>query len=75
MTKAAGYGRMEYSVGRIPGQLKIDPDAGGQGQQRKRQRPAGKDAVDAGDSVAISAEARRRAHEDDGNEPEEQPAP
>ena len=50
---------MSYIVGRIPGELRIDPDAGGQGRQRTRERPVHK--ADAKDSVSISEEARSRS--------------
>lgn len=58
---------MDYVVGRIPGNMNIDPDAGGQGHQRKRERPAQKAEED---SVSISDEARRRVNDgDDGAGP------
>jgi len=50
---------MSYIVGRIPGELRIDPDAGGQGRQRKREKPAHK--APGKDSVSISEEARNRS--------------
>ena len=50
---------MSYIVGRIPGEMRIDPDAGGQERQRKRERPAQK--TGARDSVSISEEARTRS--------------
>ena len=59
---------MDYMVGRIPGNMKIDPDAGGQGHQRKRERTSQKARED---SVSISDEARRRVTEGD----DEWPAP
>lgn len=49
---------MSYSIGRIPGQVRIDPDAGGQEHQRKREKPAQK--AGGRDSVSISDEARNR---------------
>jgi hypothetical protein len=52
-------GEMSYSIDRIPGELRIDPDAGGQERQRKRERPQHK--ADARDSVSISDEARMRS--------------
>jgi hypothetical protein len=58
---------MSYIVGRIPGEMRIDPDAGGQERQRKRERPAHK--TGARDSVSISEEARTRSvSERDGQE-------
>lgn len=57
---------MSYSVGRIPGDLRIDPDAGGQERQRKRERPAQKTAGK--DSVSISDEARTRSVSERSNE-------
>lgn len=62
---------MNYTVGRIPGNVRIDPDAGGEGRQRKREKPAQKN--DPGDSISISEEARRRSSEGDGTKPEEPP--
>ena len=68
---------MEYSVDKIPGQLRIDPEVGAhgqrQGKQHKRARQAGaKPEVE--DRIDISEEARwRSSHEDDG-EPELPPA-
>ena len=60
---------MSYSVDRIPGELRIDPDAGGQGHQRKRERPQQK--AGARDSVSISEEARTRSvSEQDAEEAE-----
>jgi hypothetical protein len=50
---------MNYSVDRIPGELRIDPDAGGRERQRKRERPQQK--AGARDSVSISEEARMRS--------------
>ena len=50
---------MSYIVGRIPGEVRIDPDAGGQGRQHKRERPEHK--TGARDSVSISKEARNRS--------------
>ena len=63
---------MNYIVGRIPGNVRVDPDAGGQGRQRKREKPEQK--ADTGDSVSISDEARRRSAEDDEAQPGEPPA-
>jgi hypothetical protein len=57
---------MSYSVGRIPGNMVIDPEAGGQGQQRKRERPAQR--AGGADSVSISEEARRRSAEEPSGE-------
>ena len=60
---------MSYIVGRIPGEMRIDPDAGGQERQRKRERPVQKQG--AKDSVSISKEARTRSDsERDAAEPE-----
>ena len=50
---------MSYSVERIPGEVRIDPDAGGQERQRKREKPAQK--AGGKDSVSISEEARTRS--------------
>jgi hypothetical protein len=50
---------MSYSVGRIPGEVRIDPDAGGEGRQRKREKPARR--AGGKDSVSISEEARTRS--------------
>jgi len=50
---------MSYIVDRIPGEVRIDPDAGGQERQRKRERPARK--AGGKDSVSISEEARTRS--------------
>ena len=50
---------MSYIVGRIPGELRIDPDAGGQERQRKREKPGHK--AGGKDSVSISEEARTRS--------------
>ena len=50
---------MSYSIGRIPGELRIDPDAGGQERQRKREKQAPKGGGK--DSVSISEEARTRS--------------
>ena len=62
---------MNYIVGRIPGNIRIDPDAGGQEHQRRREKPAQK--TETGDSVSISDEARRRSVQETGAEPEETP--
>ena len=70
-TKKAGGG-MVYIVDRIPGNVRIDPDAGGQERQRKREKPAHKN--DAGDSVSISEEAKRRSSQGEGPEPEDEPS-
>jgi hypothetical protein len=59
---------MNYIVGRIPDGLRGDPDAGGQGRQRKRERPARKGG--GSDSVSISDEARRRSVLEECDEPE-----
>ena len=52
-------GLMSFSVDRIPGQIRIDPDAGGQEHQRKREKQAKKGGGK--DSVSISDEARSRS--------------
>jgi hypothetical protein len=52
-------GEMSYSIDRIPGELRIDPDAGGRERQHKRERPQQK--AGARDSVSISEEARTRS--------------
>ena len=62
---------MNYIVDRIPGNVRIDPDAGGQDRQRKREKPAQRS--DAGDSVSISEEAKRRSSRDEGSEPGDAP--
>ena len=67
-------GMMSYSVGRIPGGIRIDPDAGGQERQRKRERPAQQGG--GRDSVSISEEARTRSiSAADDQEAEALPAP
>ncbi|QXE93113.1 hypothetical protein KP001_17990 [Geomonas subterranea] len=48
---------MGYSVDRISGGLRIDPDAGGQEHQRRRGKPAHK--PEPADSVSISDEAKK----------------
>lgn len=48
---------MSYIVDRISGSLRIDPDAGGQERQRKRDKPAQKS--EQADSVSISDEAKK----------------
>lgn len=58
---------MSYTVDRIPGGIRIDPDAGGQERQRKRERPAQKPGQT--DSVSISEEAKRRSSLGEGEEP------
>lgn len=50
---------MNYIVDRIPGNVRIDPDAGGRERRHKREKPARKG--EGGDSVSISDEARRRS--------------
>lgn len=50
---------MSYSVGRIPGEVRIDPDAGGQERQHKREKAPRK--AGGKDSVSISEEARTRS--------------
>jgi len=50
---------MNYIVDRIPGNVRIDPDAGSQERRRKREKPTQK--AGSGDSVSISDEARRRS--------------
>lgn len=62
---------MSYTVDRIPGSIRIDPDAWGQDRQRKREKPAQKSAH--GDSVSISEEAKRRSSL--GEEAEAEDAP
>jgi hypothetical protein len=62
---------MNFIVGRIPGEIRIDPDAGGQGRQRKRERSAHK--TETGDSVSISEEARRRSAQTGETDPEDPP--
>ncbi|GFO67286.1 hypothetical protein GMLC_08650 [Geomonas limicola] len=59
---------MSYSVDRIPGQLRIDPDAGGQERQRKREKPPEKKG--GRDSVSISDEARQRSASEKDADPE-----
>jgi len=59
---------MSYIVGRIPGDVKVDPDAGGQGRQRKRERPKQKGSKE--DNVSISDEAKRRSVSEEGAEAE-----
>lgn len=49
---------MEYTVDRIPGQLRIDPEAGGQERQKKREKQTPRPGKD---SVSISDEARNRS--------------
>lgn len=60
---------MDFNVDRIPGQLRIDPDAGGNGYQRRRERQEPK-RVGGADSVSISDEAKRRSSEGEGREAE-----
>jgi len=62
---------MSYSVDRIPGEVRIDPDAGGQERQRKREKPAHKAAGK--DSVSISEEAKTRSLSERDAEEAEQP--
>jgi hypothetical protein len=50
---------MSFIVGRIPGELHIDPDAGGRERQRKREKAPHKEGGK--DSVSISDEARTRS--------------
>jgi hypothetical protein len=68
---------MEYSVGRIPGQLMIDPEVGDHGQRPGQQRKREKAPVrhqEAHDRIDISDEARRRSsHDEDDAEPEVSP--
>jgi hypothetical protein len=60
---------MSYSVDRIPGEVRIDPDAGGQERRHKREKPAHK--AGGRDSVSISDEARTRSvSEQDAEEAE-----
>lgn len=61
---AGGGALMSYVVDRIPGSIRIDPDAGGQERQRKREKPVRKS--DGMDSVSISEEAKRRSSLADG---------
>ncbi|HBA87721.1 MAG TPA: hypothetical protein DCZ75_06950 [Geobacter sp.] len=63
---------MVYIVDRIPGSIKIDPDAGGRERQHKREKPAHKS--EATDSVSISEEAKRRSSQGEGPEPEDEPS-
>lgn len=58
---------MVYIVDRIPGSIRIDPDAGGQERQRKREKQAQKSETT--DSVSISDEAKRRSSLGEGAEP------
>ena len=60
---------MSYIVDRIPGSIRIDPDAGGQERQKKREKPAHKAGHT--DSVSISEEAKRRSSRDGDAEPED----
>lgn len=63
----------DYIVGRIAGNVMIDPDAGGHQQQRNRERSARKKEI--ADTVQISEEARKRSADgDDGAMPEDPPA-
>lgn len=62
---------MSYIVDRIPGSIRIDPDAGGQERQRKREQPQQKAGQT--DSVSISDEAKRRSSLDGDAESEEAP--
>ncbi|MBU5638621.1 hypothetical protein KOM00_17985 [Geomonas sp. Red69] len=48
---------MSYSVDRISGGLRVDPDAGGQEHQRRRGKSAQKS--EPVDSVSISEEAKK----------------
>ncbi|QWV93084.1 hypothetical protein KP004_18245 [Geomonas oryzisoli] len=60
---------MSYSVDRISGGLRIDPDAGGQEHQRRRGRQAQKS--EPADSVSISDEAKKlleKAEAEDASE-------
>ena len=52
---------MSYIVGRISGDVKIDPEAGGHGRQRKQKRSDHK--AEGRDRVSISDEARQRSLE------------
>lgn len=60
---------MSYSIDRIPSQLRIDPDAGGQERQHKREKPPQKQGGK--DSVSISEEARTRLVAERADEAEE----
>lgn len=60
---------MSYIVDRIPGSIRIDPDAGGQERQRKRERQAHK--AGQADSVSISDEAKRRSSLEEESEPKD----
>ncbi len=62
MTRGGGrIGSMSYIVDRISNNLRIDPDAGGQEQRRKREKPGHK--ADQADSVSISDEAKKLLQE------------
>lgn len=50
---------MSYIVDRIPGESRIDPEAGGKERRPRRDKPGAKQ--DGADSVTISDEARRRS--------------
>jgi hypothetical protein len=71
MTEAVGDRMTDYIVGRIPGNIRIDPDAGAHQQQHREKQPR-KNGT--GDSVVISEEARKRSAEgaEDG-QPEDPP--
>ena len=61
---------MSYIVGRVSGEVRVDPDAGGQGRERKREKQTRK--AGGRDSVSISDEARTRSvSERDAGEAEE----
>lgn len=57
---------MSYIVDRISGGLRIDPDAGGQERQRKRERPAQRSEPT--DSVSISEEAKKLLEQSEGED-------
>lgn len=61
---AGGGALMSYVVDRIPGDIRIEPDARGQERQRKREKAIRKS--DGVDSVTISEEAKRRSSLEDG---------
>lgn len=62
---------MDYIVNKIPGSIRIDPDAGREERQRKREKPQQKSG--SGDCVSISDEAKRRSSLNGEMEPGETP--
>ena len=63
---------MSYSVDRISGGLRVDPDAGGQERQRKRDKQPHR--AEQTDSVSISDEAKKLLEKaEDEETPEGQP--